>query len=434
MAKRRQAQTNRSWPRAITVSEAIGAFERAFRTRNPNEVEQLLREMLNVQVAVVDNKQEAEKALSSGKKLKTITVPYGVFLGRISAILKQRDFDEEDPGVYSLEPNPIVDDASAMMVLRPIYLSEAIRPGKTYALLSTLAGYSPTKGLTFAGSGDSTGFEDQPEADDREKRGMGRFQTWQDHIAGVWRRSERLAEIYRPFVESWAKNALAPQWEGGDGETRLAKFVDGVIWAMRAAVLFHDIGKLRKSWQQVVWENEKNLSGRSPGSSLAEKFIARTTSAPEGKEQPKLRRPKPHAPYVYPFLSSFLKAILGDWRFLDSGIALAAARHHSLEVPGSVEEGQFSLSEGAEEFLKSWIPTVLDADGEERDELLGALDEAIKCTSKGSKADEPPSPSDDFYFLYCLTNRMVKVCDWEDASEQTIELSGFKEGDGNATG
>lgn len=426
-----QTQSN-----AITVSEAIGALERAFRARDPNEVEELLRETLNVQVAVVRDKQEAENMLKSGKKLKTVTVPYGVFLGKIGDIFSQGKANNGDSGVYSLEPNPIVDDVSATMVLNPVYSSDVITPGKTYALLSSLAGYSPAKGLTFfvvrLDDPTDTGFEDQPKADDREKRGAGRFQTWQDHIAGAWQRSKRLAETYRPFVKSWAGKALAPQWEGDDGK-RLAKFVNSVIWAMRVAVLFHDVGKLRKRWQQVVWENEKNLSGKSPGSLLEERFIARTSPVPE-EERPKLRRPEPHAPYVYPLLSSFLKAVLGDWRFLQSGIALAAARHHSLEVPGSVKPGQFDLEEGADEFLKSWLPTVLGVEGAERDKVLKALDEAIEYANKGSPVDEPPSPSDDFYFLYCLTNRLVKVCDWEDASEHIIELPGFKEDGGNATG
>lgn len=424
---KKQSQNNRSKRMAITVSEAIGAFERAFRTGNPNEVELLLREMLNVQVAVVDSKQEAEESLANGKMFKTVTVPYGVFLGKIREILKERGHDYEDSGVYSLEPNPILDDDSRY-VLYSLFSSETVLPGKTYVLLSTLAGYSSIRGLTFAGSGEPTGFEMQTEAEHREKFGEGRFQTWQDHIAGVWQRSKRLAETYRPFVARWASKVLAPQWEESDSKISLDEFVSCVLWAMRVAVMLHDIGKLRKSWQQVVWENEKNLSKKSPGSLLEEKFIARTSPAPEEK-RPQLRRPEPHAPYAYPFLSGFLKAILGNWRFLESVIALAAARHHSLEVTGSLDAGRFNLAEGADEFIKSWLPMVLGVEGKDRDKFLKALDEAIECTKRGSPADEPPSPSDDFYFLYCLTNRMVKVCDWEDASEHTIEVPDFKEGD-----
>lgn len=433
MAKRKQDQMNRNWkPRAITVSEALGAVERAFRTKNPNEVEELLREMLNVQVAVVDNKQEAAKALSNGKKLNTVAVPYGVFLGKVRAILQARNTEEEDPGVYCLEPSQILDDVNSAIALNPIYSLEVIRPGKTYVLLSKLAGYSDLKGLTFVGQGDPTGFEDQPEAEEREKRTEGRFQTWEEHVEGVWNRSKRLAEVYHPFVRSWARNVLASQW-GNDDQASLNDFVDTILWAMRVAALFHDIGKLRAKWQQDVWEYEKLLTGKTPGSSLEEKFIARTS--PPSDEEKRSKRPRidPHARYAYPFVSAFLQSLLGESRFLDSSIALAAARHHSLEVSGSVKAGEFKLAEKAKEFLEGWLPTVLEADNEEKDRILEALEEAINVTQADSHADEPPSPSDDFYFLYCLTNRIVKVADWEDAGNQTVELLGYWEATGHAT-
>lgn len=430
MAKRKQAQTNN---RAITVSEALGAFERAFRTQNPNEVEQLLREMLNVQVAVVDNKQEAAKVLSSGKKLKTVTVPYGVFLGKVKAILQVRNTEEEDPGVYCLEPSQILDDVNSAIALNPIYSSEVIRPGKTYVLLSKLAGYSGLKGLTFFGQGDPTGFEDQPKVEGLEKLTEGRFQTWKEHVEGVWNRSKRLVEVYRPFVKNWARNALAPLWGNDSGQTQLDDFVDTILWAMRVAVLFHDIGKLREKWQRDVWEYERILTGKTPGSSLEEKFIARTSPPPDEEKRQKRPHIDPHARYAYPFVSAFLRSLIGESRFLESAIALAAARHHSLEVSGSVKAGEFKLAEKAKEFLEGWLPIVLEADNEEKGRILEALKEAISATQVDLYADEPPSPSDDFYFLYCLTNRIVKIADWEDAGNQTIELPGYLEAIGHAT-
>lgn len=432
MAKRKQAQTNRTWwPRAITASEALGAFERAFRTSNPNEVEQLLREMLNVQVAVIDNRREAEEELARGKRFKTVTVPYGVFLGEARRIFQERNSEEKDLGIYCLEPSQILDDASSTTVLSTIYSSDVIRPGKTYVLLSKLAGYSAKSGLTFAGQGDPTGFEDQPELERREKLTEGRFQTWKEHTKGVWNRSMRLAEIYRPFVKNWARNTLAPQWGNDNSQTQLDEFVDTILWAMRVAVLFHDIGKLRRKWQQDVWEYEKTLTGKIPESSLEEKFIARTS--PASDKEKRCKRPRePHARYAYPFVSVFLKSLIGEPRFLESAIALATARHHSLEVSGSIKAGEFDLAPDAKEFLQTWLVAVLEVNGEEKDKILKALEEAINVTQQDSQADEPPSPSDDFYFLYCLMNRMVKVADWEDAGNQTVELPGYLEAPGHA--
>ncbi len=419
MAKK-QNQKNKLQRTAITSSEAIGVFERAFRTRNPDEVEQLLRDMLNVQVAAVDSKQKAEEAISKGKMLKTITVPYRVFLGKVKAILGQRDFEEKEPGIYSLEPNPILDDLRFVLVLSPVYSSEVVRPGKTYVLLSKLSGYSSTEGLTFAGPGEPTGFEDQPDADYREKYGAGRFQTWQDHVWGVWKHSERLAEMYHPFVKGWANRVLGAQLKGDNDKDQLDNFTDTVIWEMRVAVLFHDIGKLRREWQKVVWENEEKIRGERIDPEECGKFIARTSPIEKEEIRKLLKKPQRHAVFAYPFLRAFLKYLWDDFRFLDA-IALASARHHSLKVLGVLEREQFNLGNDVNEFLKSWLPKILN--DEDHKALLDALEVAIESTSNGSEADEPPSPSDDFYFLYCLTNRMVKVCDWEDAGGQMIELS-----------
>lgn len=407
--------------KAITVSEAIGALERAFRMRSPNEVEQLLRETLNVQIAVVDDKAQAEEALTNRKKLKTITVPYGVFLGKAREILKERN--EDGASIYSLEINPILSD-NQPFILRAIY-SEDILPGKTYAILSDRAGYSELKGLTFSGTGDSIGFEDMPEAECREKFTQGYFQTWKEHVNGVLKRNGRLEKIYRPFIENWTRNALAPQWKD-DGEKRVNDFVDSILWAMRLVVLFHDIGKLKRDWQEVVWENEERIRGKKIKHEQMDKYIARTSYVNTEQTRRQLKKPPPHAPYAYPFLSAFLRNTLGDFRFLDA-ISLASARHHSLEVAGGIAAGKFNLADGATEFLVNWLPEVLKVDGEDKTKIINALNAAIIHTNKGSLADEPPSPSDDFYFLYCLTNRMVKLCDWEDAGRQTIELTGIAE-------
>jgi len=47
---------------------------------------------------------------------------------------------------------------------------------------------------------------------------------------------------------------------------------------------------------------------------------------------------------------------------------------------------------------------------------------SIEEVNKGSLMDEPPSPSDDFYFIYSIVNRVIKFADWEDAGGKIIEL------------
>lgn len=278
-------------------------------------------------------------------------------------------------------------------------------------LLSAEAGYHPHRGLTFEGSGQPTGFEDSPHADKREKRTEGKFQLWDEHARGVWSRSQRIIDCYRPFVERWAEKALGLQ------DSEKTSFVEAILWAMRMAVFFHDVGKLNQQWQDVVWGNEALISGRPKNG-----FIARTNQVPDDQVRQQLKSPPPHAPFAYPFLKAFLRKILGDYRLLET-IALASARHHSLEVGGVVQAGEFQWASSAQQWLEQQLETVLgNLSNEEKQKIRDALQEAIKVIGQGSEADEPPGPTDDFYFLYCLTNRLVKVCDWEDAGDTQIEL------------
>jgi len=386
--------------KVITPSDAFAAYERAFRAGSPREVEELLREMLNVQVAVLKDKDRAEEELRQGKRLKTVSVPYGVFLGKIKG-----------KTVYRLESSAQKKNQSFLVEVKS---DEDIRPNFTYVLLTEEAGYSPEKGLTFEGPGKETGFEFQPDAEMREKTTTGRFQKWEEHAKGVWERSERITKSYRPFIERWAKEAL------GLDNAQLQSFVDSLIWAMRIAVYLHDVGKLNKQWQEVVWQNEQKVSGKT-----RDGYIARTSSLSNVEQKKELASPPPHAPFAYPFLQALLRKVLGDYRFLDT-IALAAARHHSLEVTGTVEKGKFEWDEWNDQKVNEWLQDqicqLLDLSGDEVQKMQEAISEAAKRITEASKADEPPGPTDDFYFLYCIANRLVKVCDWEDVGNTNLEL------------
>lgn len=390
----------------ITPADAFAAYERAFRAHSPREVEELLREMLNVQVAVVKDKDQAEEELRQGKRLKTVSVPYGVFLGKIKG-----------KTVYRLELSAQKKNQSFLVEVKS---DEDIRPNFTYVLLAEEAGYSPEKGLTFEGAGKETGFEPQPNAEMREKTTTGRFQKWEEHAKGVWERSERIMKSYRPFIEKWAKEVLELD------DAQLQSFVDSLIWAMRIAVYLHDVGKLNKQWQEVIWQNERKISGKT-----RDGYIARTSPLSNAEQKKELVSPPSHASFAYPFLRALLRKVLGDYRFLDT-IALAVARHHSLEVTGAIEQGKFEWDEWngrkADEWLQDQMCQLLqmwqlmDLLEDEVRRIQEAISEAAKRITESSRADEPPGPTDAFYFLYCITNRLVKICDWEDAGNQDIEL------------
>ena len=415
------AKSNPNNPKAITPAQAIAAFERAFRSGNPNEVEQLLRDMMNVQVAVVESVEEGKRILEQNKRFRTVSVPYGVFLGKSSGkkvycidwgAIKRRDFDN---------------------ALKEVSRDE-ILPSQTYVLLKQEAGYSKEEGLTFEGEGDTTGVEEQIEAERREKFTEGQFQTWKEHAQGAFERAKRLAEIYRPFISAWAEKVLSSQW-GGQEEKKeefVNSFVNSIVWALQVAVCLHDVGKLNKEWQKVVWKNEQKIRGQEVDWKSQKEFIARTSTIPDPRLRKHLDSPPSHAPFAYPFLKAFLRTLLGDYRLWDA-IALATARHHSLEVAGVVQPG-FENVDGADEIMLKLLKETLGGFSEEEQERLReALDQAFQAVSKQSEADEPPSPSDDFYFIYCLANRLVKVCDWEDAGQETIELPELRGDDDGVT-
>jgi len=292
----------------LTVSEAIGIFERAFRARNPNEIERVLRENLNVQVTVIKSIESANDMINRGYYPLTIIVPYTVFLSKV----KQKSLK-----VYSLEPENTISKRSRRWKLKRICFDE-ILPNHTYFILKDQAGYNPELGLTFEGEGEITGFKIINEGEKSEKFGVGRRQTWEEHAIGVYRRANRILKIYRPFLIDWAKNIFSIQ---NLNEEQINETVDAIILAIKISAFFHDIGKLRKEWQEAV--------GWSPG----QPYIARTSGRYEVPF---------HASYAYPFLRTFLRRIFGEYRFLDT-IALATAKHHSLEVTGRVKAGDFEL-------------------------------------------------------------------------------------------
>jgi len=364
-----------------TVSEAMNILERAFRSKNPAEIERVLRDMINVRVAVVDSLMELEQKIMVGFYPLTITVPYGVFANKIR---------EKHVDVYMLDLRRL-EDGKAIERVKMYELS----PNVTYILSKKDAGYSARMGLTFNGEGEATGFEQLNDAEKAEKFNNGRDQTWKDHALGTQKRARRILEIYRPFIEDWFKSVFKNQ---DPSKFSIRENVDAVELAIEVAVLFHDLGKLRKQWQDAVgWDGKQ--------------YVART----------KEKHTVPfHARYAFPFLRRLLRSMFGEFRFLDV-IALATARHHSLEVSGVVNPNEL-------EFVDSDVPDFLC--GLLR-EFLGDIDikdlekavaQSIEDVNKGSTMDEPPSPSDDFYFIYTLANRTMKFADWEDAGDSLREL------------
>jgi len=382
----------------LTVSDAMGILERAFHARNPNEIENILRDNLNVNVAVINSKEEAEEKINHGFYPLVVTVPYWVFKSKV---------DKKSIELYYWTEENIISERGKIWKLEKIYSHNEILPNKTYFILKEQAGYSPELGLTFEGEGEITGFEELNVGEKSEKFGHGHYQTWEEHSIGVWNKAGRILKIYRPFLLDWAKNIFSVQELNDE---KLSETVDAIIIAIRISAFLHDIGKLRREWQLAA------------GWKKGEEYIARTSN------ENKLPF---HAPYAYPFIKTFLRNIFeDDYRFLGH-IALAAARHHSLEVTGKIKSNDFELIDNnAVRFLSDLLLKIIP----ELKRVNGLIYSCIEETNRGSLMDEPPTPSDDFYFIYTLTNRVVKFADWEDAGREILELSDLEDGGEKNTG
>lgn len=379
----------------LTVSEAMNILERAYLSRNPNEIEKNLRDMLNIRVAVVSSLEGVVEKINEGYYPITVTIPYGVFLGKI----RERKIE-----VYLFDFKTIKEGIKPKIVRR-----SEILPNKTYILFKKDAGYSRKMGLTFEGEGEVTGFERLNDAEKVEKYGVGKEQTWEEHARGACNRVKRILKIYEPFMEDWFRSVFKGQ---ALDEDSIKESIRAIMFAIKVSVLFHDIGKLRKEWQDSV------------GWRMGQPYIGRT------KEKHNVPF---HAPYAYPFLGELLSELFGDFRFLDA-IALAVARHHSLEVTGRVKQNKFQLAdEDVFGFLCTLLKEALELELEDMNNLDKILKRSIEQVNKGSTIDEPPSLSDDFYFIYTLTNRVVKFADWEDASDSLLELADLGGGDNDTS-
>ncbi len=395
--------------RVITPSEAIGIFERAFRIGYPDEIERTLRNISNVYVAIIEKKEEVEQQINKGYKLQYVSVPYGVFISKAKEYI-----DAES--IFKLTENPIIAEDEPLLKIYPVYSLDEILPGNSYILTNRVASYSNEEGLNFEGTGGVVGFEEIPLEEKREKFLEGKFQTWQEHSLGVYKNAKRILEFfYRPFLERWAQKVI------GGNLVEDPQFVDKLVFSIEISALFHDIGKLNQKWQSIMWKNEEIIRGME----IENKgFIARTSPIQNEGIKKKLRRPPAHAIFAYPFLKIFLRKLLGDYRFLDS-IALATSRHHSLEFMGGIKKGDFKITnEAKNEILSAVVRALNIIEKSELDRLNTLIEKAIEAVKQGTEMDEPPSPTDDFYLIYCMTNRVVKIADWEDAGDVKIELTG----------
>lgn len=389
--------------RGLTPAKALGLYEQAYRTRDPGSVERALRDVLPANLVIRPRHElqgkgaeppplvmavQANMDLSRAERRQLETV--SVSQGTLFTIMRER------PGeLLRLFVNH---EDRTVKLERTRYPA----PGETYVLAAEVAGYTEALGLSLHPV-DAPGSTGWVEPDRPPVSSGGQEQEFCQHARGVFQRVQRLIHHYRPFLVSWQR--VFPETVQAPEE-----FVDALLELIGLAALYHDVGKLSRGWQEDVgWHG--------PG------YIART-APPHG--QPRRRRPRPHAYHAFPFLRLLLEpyasgAPVHEW------IALAAARHHTITRDGDTLRWRGEqYDDDVMDLLRSVAP---DPDVAER---IGA-DLLAPLAQDGLYTLDAPSPADDFYPLYCIANRLIKLADQEDAAGHEIELVANRAATGGAT-
>jgi CRISPR-associated endonuclease/helicase Cas3 len=417
--------------KAITVADALGLLDQTFHSRSADVLEGTLRDINNVQVVVVSESprnaagaeivgvedgaslSEFERYLAQQNLLKpyqrdtleSIPVSYGRFARRL---------EEQDLWELKLVKEERYD--------KPLYVlqrAERVRPNRTYLLTQAQAGYSPTVGLSF-------GEVDYVEpvhglitpvvprlSEQAQPRGHN-FQSWREHCSRVYRAVD---SMLKSKYSAWILH-IAKQMQARGVLESAEQFAQTLESMVRLAALLHDVGKLSRGWQRAIGWRE------------GEEFWAKSKEGVRVGELP------PHAFHALPALRYLFCQLgvvdeQGKVDRLAELIALAASRHHSLGDPdGTLKWQPFELHEGVLEEIRQLLRDELGEDSEPIQALItpGLFDHINDASTyelkegKHTYVLDTPSPSEDYYPLYVLANRMIKVGDWEASGEREVEL------------
>lgn len=368
---------------------SLNLFDRASQQKSPGLIASAFREILSVDVAVLNIAADgaagalAEK-LRSGLELDASSVS----LGQGYALLRKAGSGARVARYRDDEIN-----------IEPAHY---LVPGELLIVEPDVAYLHPAKGLCFgsapAESVAQTSELVQTQPQFAQKRGPSHYQSLWEHTRGVMYgvgNRLRMEGDYRRTLKAILRR-LEPD---SDIEALAGTIADLAVLATG----FHDLGKADRSWQQRA---------RAIDPSCPLGLIGRTAQT-AGKIG------VPHTPPGFWASLHASDCALGDApqaRHLVGAIALAAARHHSsLLDPASAHRHHFDPTAEASEF----VSTVLLSTG-----LPANLTEAIlhAAQTPGSPADVPLMvPNDDLFPIYALVGRAILMSDREDAAGQSLE-------------
>lgn len=369
---------------------ALNLFDRASQQHSPGTIAKSFREILSIQVAVVDEAGEG----TDGELLAKLRAGYDLNPSSVSLksgyglITKAR----EGARVVCYRDEFVIERNPSFLI-----------PGDLLLVPSSAAYLHRAKGLCF-GDGSQSGepvLTNKPVAPSREVKRPpinANPQSLWKHTSGVMQRvRERLlgAGDYR--------SALVKILTCLEGQERAESLADSIGRLAVLATGFHDIGKCGRRWQKRAHEIDPDSK---------EVLIGRTKNAAKSIGIP-------HTPPGFFAAMAACKAAIGDLPetdYLVRAVSLAAARHHSsLLNPSAVPGYRFDPLEATLGFVEQ----VLSEEGL-KDVSPRCIIEA--ACSNGTPAQVPLMlPNDDLFPIYALVGRAILVSDREDAAGQSLE-------------
>ncbi|MCI0621544.1 MAG: CRISPR-associated helicase Cas3' [Acidobacteria bacterium] len=302
----------KEWAEPDAAGKVLASLADAAFTGNSTKAEHAVRETLTVEVALHDSPQALGPAIL---RLPRCRLHPGVF---------QQFFRKQEPQVWQavVDRNPN-DDYRATIEFLCVNSKSKVMPGGYYIVHPQFGCYDAERGLRLGVPGQSAEPFAPRQSRDRLK-GELQIELWQDHITKVVRAFER----YVLPKERMAFEALT-RW--------LRKTQDDLLAVARAVLVFHDLGKLARQWQQEI---QAGLNGDLPKGSVLAHRGGSITGLP------------PHATVSAWVATPCLRRLAGsDWEQTLAVPALAAiAHHHSVRANITPE---FEMTDG-------WFDVVAD--------------------------------------------------------------------------
>jgi CRISPR-associated endonuclease Cas3-HD len=280
---------------------------------------ELVRKVTSQQVTI---SAEPDKLLARPFSAPMFSLHPGTLQGAAKTWLDDPASDIEGDVIWRLEEAQDDGQENDMVryFWRPVRDKSMLLGASLIALHPLLADYNADDGLVLHQSGSFRAEDHLTDASSKTKKGNDwiayyRLESYEEHIGLVYEAFERIT--WRELERAAAKLERRAGWPAGS-----------LRQAAELAVLFHDLGKLAKDWQQWVLEWQKRIGKPAPPGFWAAHTDFDGHNARHVEWQREMRRRPPHAVEGAVAASPLLVTALREQPPLLKAVFSAIARHH----------------------------------------------------------------------------------------------------------